>query len=183
MPTITDLAAELRNRIYELALPHGCTYRVNVLSPPLCQASSEIRKDSFPIWRHQNTYIWHLNQYGLQLTPKDYHFYVHYMNHLKVIIQLPNFLQIDIISFAGAIRDPNAIFMDITGGTYTFSRCHVEKQGNNFRLIDICLLPDVHSRVHHNHLVEFEFMGPLQVKLQRRLLPAVYEEVIECEET
>ena len=59
-PQFTELAAELRNRIYEYALPHDEEYKLGTPSaaaPPLCLVSRKVREETLPIWRSTNVFM------------------------------------------------------------------------------------------------------------------------------
>lgn len=57
---MTELAAELRNRIYEYALPHDEEYKLGTASaapPALCLVSRKVREETLPIWRSTNIFV------------------------------------------------------------------------------------------------------------------------------
>ena len=72
MPTFLDLPAELRNRIYFLALPHNLNYDLAAKEhdeeytpehqkwakgvPAICQTSQLLRSETIPIWRAVNNF-------------------------------------------------------------------------------------------------------------------------------
>ncbi|KAK3723732.1 hypothetical protein LTR37_001613 [Vermiconidia calcicola] len=63
MSRLLTLPAELRNRIYDFALPNGETLLYQSLSPPLSRTCSILRKETFSIFRANNTFIGYLSDF------------------------------------------------------------------------------------------------------------------------
>ncbi|KAK3724007.1 hypothetical protein LTR37_001491 [Vermiconidia calcicola] len=139
MPTLTNLPAELRNRIYTYALAEGRTYNMKAVSPPLCRTSTSIRKDTIPIWRHHNTFVWYVKDYWFKylLAPdsSDPDIGLRHMKHVEVILHFPDLLETDLGFLYDRFTD--GLLMEIINCDYTLSHCNVEKQDSTFRLNDV----------------------------------------------
>ncbi|KAK3723737.1 hypothetical protein LTR37_001618 [Vermiconidia calcicola] len=86
-PTLTGLPAELRNRIYELAVPKRNTYLLESPYPAICCTSKQLLHETAPIWRYNNTFVYYV--------PRGYHWFrrirndLHHIVHLHIILEPP----------------------------------------------------------------------------------------------
>ena len=60
MPNLTDLPAELRNKIYDELIPTGLEYSLHPGDrqwiPEICRVCRLLRQESLPIWRSSNIF-------------------------------------------------------------------------------------------------------------------------------
>ncbi|KAK3724005.1 hypothetical protein LTR37_001489 [Vermiconidia calcicola] len=90
---LSPLPAEVRNRIYAFAIPHNSQYFHESLSPGICRTSSGLRKETLPIWRGNNTFLYYCTkpitpQSGLPSFDPGFDIGIKHMQRLQLVMEV-----------------------------------------------------------------------------------------------
>ncbi|KAK3724008.1 hypothetical protein LTR37_001492 [Vermiconidia calcicola] len=173
---LLGMPAEIRNRIYDFAVPKGNTYLLKTSYPPICRISHRLLSETGPIWRFCNTFILYVDLWQNfrqpQLVSDDHR----YIKSLRIILEVPIFLNIPGKLFSNTARE--ALCINIDTNKYGISRCTCSRSGGAFHLKNLCRLSL--EREAEEFRLQAGMRAFLEHVLEKEFVQAINEETIDC---
>ncbi|KAK3723736.1 hypothetical protein LTR37_001617 [Vermiconidia calcicola] len=176
---LLGLPAEIRNRIYDFAVPKGNTYPLKTGYPPICRVSRRFLSETGPIWRFCNAFVLHLKPLQILRKPEQVSDDYHYIKSLRIILQAIFMLYHEDELVLDSTRD--TVCINIIKNTYSIFTCtsaRSGKSGSTICLKNLCRISQESEVEQFRSLApRFEFFEDV---LDRQFVQAVNEEVIKC---